>query len=159
VPALLLLLFAAGNLRNLAILLANLPLALLGGVVLLWLTGTPLSMGATVGLVTLFGITARNSIMLLSHYRHLVTVEGEVWDETACIRGAAERARPILMTALVTALGVLPIALGRAEAGREIEGPMALVILGGLFTSTLLNFLVVPALCLRFGKFAPPAGP
>jgi CzcA family heavy metal efflux pump len=157
VPALLVLLFAAGNLRNLAILLANLPLALLGGVLLPWLTGTTLSMGAIVGLVTLFGITARNSIMLLSHYRHLVAVEGAPWDEATCSRGAAERARPILMTGLVTALGVLPIAIGRAEAGREIEGPMALVILGGLVTSTLLNFVLVPALCLRFGRFAPSA--
>ncbi|MBL8727501.1 MAG: efflux RND transporter permease subunit, partial [Planctomycetes bacterium] len=74
-----------------------------------------------------------------------------------CARGAAERARPILMTALVTGLGLLPIALGRAEAGREIEGPMALVILGGLVSSTLLNFLLLPALCRRFGRFTASA--
>ncbi|MBL8729412.1 MAG: efflux RND transporter permease subunit, partial [Planctomycetes bacterium] len=121
---------AAGNLPNLLLLLSNLPFAFVGGVWLLWATGTSLSMGATVGFVTLFGITVRNSIMLLSHFRHLVAVEGQPWNDATCARGAAERARPILMTALVTGLGLLPIALGRAEAGREIEGPMALVILG-----------------------------
>ncbi len=151
--ALLVLGVAAGNLRNTAILVANLPFAFVGGVWLLWLLDVPLSMGATVGFVTLFGITARNSIMLLSHFRHLVAVEGCTWDDATCARGVAERTRPILMTALVTALGLLPIALGRAEAGREIEGPMALVILGGLLSSTLLNFLLLPALCRRFGRF------
>ncbi|MFO1077155.1 MAG: efflux RND transporter permease subunit [Planctomycetota bacterium] len=151
--ALAILAFAAGNLRNLLILLVNLPFSLVGGVAVLWVTGTPQSMGATVGFVTLFGITARNSIMLISHFRHLVAVEGSPWNDATCARGAAERARPILMTALVTALGLLPIALGRAEAGREIEGPMALVILGGLVSSTALNFVLMPALCRRFGRF------
>lgn len=151
--ALVILGFAAGNLPNLVLLLVNLPFAFVGGVWLLWLTDTPLSMGATVGFVTLFGITARNSIMLLSRFQHLVAVEGQPWDDATCARGAAERARPILMTALVTGLGLLPIAIGRAEAGREIEGPMALVILGGLASSTLLNFLLLPALCRRFGRF------
>lgn len=155
--ALLILGYAAGNLRNTAILLINLPFAFVGGVALLFVTDTPLSMGATVGFVTLFGITARNSIMLLSHFRHLVGVEGCAWDDATCARGAAERARPILMTALVTGLGLLPIAIGRAEAGREIEGPMALVILGGLVSSTLLNFLLLPALCRRLGRFAAAA--
>ncbi len=154
--ALLVLGAAAGNLRNLLLLLANLPFALVGGVVALWATDTPLSMGATVGFVTLFGITARNSIMLLSHYRHLVDVEGCAWDDATCARGAAERARPILMTATVTAFGLLPIALGRSEAGREIEGPMALVLLGGLVSSTFLNLLLMPALSRRFGRFDRP---
>jgi len=105
-----------------------------------------LSMGSWVGFVTLFGITTRNTIMLLSHYEHLVTVEGEPWNAATVIRGASERLVPILMTALVTALGLLPLAWGSGEAGREIEGPMAIVILGGLITSTALNLLVMPTL-------------
>jgi len=105
-----------------------------------------LSMGSWVGFVTLFGITTRNTIMLLSHYEHLVSVDGEPWNTATVIRGASERLVPILMTALVTALGLLPLALGSGEAGREIEGPMAIVILGGLITSTALNLLVMPTL-------------
>jgi Cu/Ag efflux pump CusA len=103
--------------------------------------------------VTVFGITLRNSIMLISHYEHLVSVEGESWGLSAALRGARERLVPILMTALVTGLGLLPLALGRNAPGREIEGPMALVILGGLATSTVLNLLVLPMLALRFGRF------
>ncbi|MCA8965947.1 MAG: efflux RND transporter permease subunit, partial [Planctomycetes bacterium] len=98
------------------------------------------------------------SIMLLSHFEHLVHTDGCAWDAATARRGAGERLRPILMTALVTALGLLPIALARGEAGREIEGPMALVIVGGLCTSTLLNLLVLPVLCLRFGDFARRVG-
>ena len=113
---------------------------------------TGLSMGSWVGFVTLFGITARNTIMLLSHYEHLVTVDGEPWNTATVIRGASERLVPILMTALVTALGLLPLALGSGEAGREIEGPMAIVILGGLITSTALNLLVMPTLAALFFK-------
>jgi Cu/Ag efflux pump CusA len=111
-----------------------------------------LSMGAIVGFVTLFGITVRNSIMLISHYDHLVEVEGAEWNAETAIRGASERVIPILMTALVTGLGLLPLAVGSGEAGREIEGPMAIVILGGLMTSTLLNLLVLPSLALRYGR-------
>jgi Cu/Ag efflux pump CusA len=112
-----------------------------------------MSLGTLVGFVTLFGITARNSIMMISHFEHLVSVEGMTWGMEAALRGASERLTPILMTALVTALGLLPLALGSGEAGREIEGPMALVILGGLLTSTLLNLLVLPTLALRYGRF------
>ncbi|HVU39366.1 MAG TPA: efflux RND transporter permease subunit, partial [Opitutales bacterium] len=111
-----------------------------------------LSMGSWVGFVTLFGITTRNTIMLLSHYEHLVTGEGQPWNLATVIRGAAERLNPILMTALVTALGLLPLALGSGEAGREIEGPMAIVILGGLITSTALNLLVMPTLAAIWFK-------
>src|SRR5204862_4451543 len=99
------------------------------------------------------GITMRNSIMMISHFEHLVQQEGMVWGPEAALRGASERLIPILMTALVTALGLLPLAIGAGEAGREIEGPMAIVILGGLITSTLLNLLVLPTLALRFGRF------
>jgi len=111
-----------------------------------------LSMGSWVGFVTLFGITTRNTIMLLSHYEHLVSVEGQPWNAATVIRGASERLNPILMTALVTALGLLPLAMGSGEAGREIEGPMAVVILGGLITSTALNLLVMPTLAALWFK-------
>ncbi|HLQ36948.1 MAG TPA: efflux RND transporter permease subunit, partial [Planctomycetota bacterium] len=153
VVVLLLLRIAVRSWRHTALLLTNVPFAFVGGVLALRFTGTPLSMGATVGFVTLFGITVRNSIMLVSHFRHLVTVEGEPWNLDTCIRGAGQRLLPILMTALVTSFGLLPIALGRAEAGREIEGPMALVILGGLLSSTLLNLLVLPVWCARLHGF------
>src|SRR6185503_12704963 len=103
--------------------------------------------------VTLFGITMRNSIMMISHFEHLVKEEGMTWGLEAAMRGASERLMPILMTATVTALGLLPLAIGSGEAGREIEGPMAIVILGGLITSTVLNLLVIPSLALRFGRF------
>jgi Cu/Ag efflux pump CusA len=109
-----------------------------------------------VGFVTLFGITTRNSIMMISHFEHLVQQEGMTWGLPTAIRGASERLIPILMTALVTAIGLAPLALGTGEAGREIEGPMAQVILGGLITSTLLNLLVLPTLALRYGRFDKP---
>jgi Cu/Ag efflux pump CusA len=98
----------------------------------------------------------RNSIMMISHFEHLVRFEGETWGLRAAVRGASERLTPVLMTAIVTALGLLPLAIG-SGAGREIEGPMALVILGGLATSTVLNLLVLPALALRFGRFRAAA--
>jgi CzcA family heavy metal efflux pump len=143
--------------RNLALILANLPFALVGGVLAVFATGGLLSIGSLVGFVTLFGITMRNSIMMISHFEHLVQKEGMTWGLDAAIRGASERLLPILMTALVTALGLLPLAIGAGEAGREIEGPMAIVILGGLLTSTVLNLLVLPTLALRYGKFERPA--
>jgi Cu/Ag efflux pump CusA len=141
------------NYRNLLLVLVNLPFALVGGVLAAMLTGGNLSLGSVVGFVTLFGITLRNSIMLISHYEHLVGVEGATWGLETALRGASERLAPILMTALVTGLGLLPLALGSGDPGREIEGPMATVILGGLVTSTLLNLLVLPTLALRYGIF------
>jgi CzcA family heavy metal efflux pump len=140
--------------RNLLLVLANVPFALVGGVLAAFLTGGDLSVGSMVGFVTLFGITMRNSIMMISHFEHLVSQEGETWGLSAAVRGATERLTPVLMTAIVTALGLLPLALGSGKAGREIEGPMAIVILGGLVTSTVLNLLVLPPLALRFGRFA-----
>lgn len=145
------------NYRNLLLVLLNLPFALVGGVLAAWLTGGSLSLGSLVGFVTLFGITLRNSIMMISHFEHLVEGEGMDWGLEAALRGAGERLAPILMTALVTGLGLLPLALGSGDPGREIEGPMALVILGGLLTSTALNLLVLPTLALRFGKFEKTA--
>ncbi len=150
---LLLLSVVMGNYRNLLLVLTNLPFALVGGVLAAWITGGNLSLGSLVGFVTLFGITLRNSIMLISHYEHLVKVEGMTWGLDTVLRGASERLAPILMTALVTGLGLLPLAIGSGDPGREIEGPMAIVILGGLVTSTALNLLVLPTLSLRYGRF------
>lgn len=141
------------NYRNLLLVLVNLPFALVGGVLAAMLTGGNLSLGSLVGFVTLFGITLRNSIMLISHYEHLVEAEGMDWGLDTALRGALERLAPILMTAFVTGLGLLPLAIGSGDPGREIEGPMAIVILGGLVTSTLLNLLVLPTLSLRYGRF------
>jgi Cu/Ag efflux pump CusA len=148
-----LLFLAFGNLRNLSLVLVNVPFALVGGVLAAWLAGGYLSLGSIVGFVTLFGITMRNSIMMISHFDHLTTNEGMTWGREAVLRGASERLLPILMTAAVTALGVLPLALGSEKPGREIEGPMAIIILGGLLTSTALNLLVLPSLALRYGRF------
>jgi CzcA family heavy metal efflux pump len=147
------------NTRNLLLLLANLPFALIGGVLAVFVEGllikghATMSLGTLVGFVTLFGITMRNSILMISHFEHLVQYEGMTWNLEAAVRGASERLLPVLMTALVTGLGLLPLALGSDEAGHEIEGPMAIVILGGLITSTLLNLLVLPTLALCYGRF------
>ncbi len=149
----LLLSFVTGHWRNLALVLINLPFAFVGGVFAVVLTGGLLSLGSMVGFVTLFGITLRNSILMISHYEHLVVVENRAWGPDTAIQGAADRLIPILMTSLVTGLGLLPLALGAGEPGREIEGPMAIVILGGLFTSMALNLLVLPTLALRYGRF------
>lgn len=149
----LLLYVAFGRLRNLLLTFANLPFALIGGVVAAFLSGGWLSVGSLVGFVTLFGITLRNAIMMVSHYQHLIDEEGCVWNLDTCIRGACERLPSILMTALVTALGLLPLALGSGEPGREIEGPMATIIVGGLVSSTLLNLLILPTIMLHFGRF------
>jgi len=141
------------NWRNLLLVLVNLPFAFIGGVLAAFITGGVLSLGSIVGFVTLFGITLRNSIMMVSHYEHLRLKEGRDWNAETAIAGAADRLVPILMTSLVTALGLAPLAIGMAEPGREIEGPMAVVILGGLVTSMALNLLVLPTLCLRYGRF------
>jgi len=97
-----------------------------------------------------FGISARNAILLLAHYEHLVEVENAPWNAETVQRGARERLVPILMTATVTALGLLPLAIGMNQPGQEIEGPMAVTVLGGLLSSTLLNLVVLPALAERF---------
>ena len=155
----LLLTIVMGGWRNLLLVLANLPFALIGGVLAVFAAGGLVSIGAMVGFVTLFGITLRNSIMMISHYEHLIREEGMTWGLETAIRGASERLTPILMTALVTAFGLLPLAIGAGDPGREIEGPMAIVILGGLLTSTVLNLLVLPTLAIRFGISEPaPTG-
>ena len=141
---------ALGRLRFAMILGANLPFALLGGITSLWLMGLPLSLGAAVGLVTVFGITLRNGLMLLSHYQHLVTHDRLVWSRETAEQGSVERVVPVLLTALVATLGLLPLAIGTGLPGQEIEGPMAIVILGGLVTSTPLTLLVLPGMAERF---------
>ncbi len=150
---LLLLLIVLGSARNLALVAVNLPFALVGGVLALVVSRGELSVGSLVGFVTLFGITLRNSIMMLSHYEHLVSREGCEWNGETAIRGASERLIPILMTSIVTGIGLLPLAIASGSPGREIEGPMAIVILGGLITSTVLNLVVLPTLALRWGRF------
>jgi CzcA family heavy metal efflux pump len=148
---LLLLWLAFGSVGRLLLILVNLPFALVGGVAAVYVSGGVLDVGSLIGFVTLFGITTRNGIMMVSHWQHLHEQEGMAIGPELVFRGARERLAPVLMTALVTGLGLLPIALGSAEAGREIEGPMAQVILGGLVTSTALNLLVLPILYRRLG--------
>jgi len=130
--------------------LANLPFSLIGSVMAIAVTGIGISLGSVMGLITVFGISARNAILQLAHYEHLVEVEGATWNRELVLRGANERFVPILMTAAVTALGLAPLAFGINQPGQEIEGPMAIAVLGGLFSSTLLNLFVLPALAQRF---------
>ena len=148
---------AFGEASRLVLVLLNLPFALVGGVLAVFATGGLLSLGSLVGFVTLFGIATRNAVMLIAHYDHLVCREGASWGPETARRGALERLGPIVMTALVTALALLPLAIGSGDPGREIEGPMAVVILGGLATSTVLSLFVLPVLALRFGRFAQVA--
>jgi len=148
---------ALGSVRHVALTLLNLPFALLGGVAAVVITDATLSVGSFVGFITLFGITVRNCIMLISHYRHLIEHEGQAWTQATALRGAQERLPSILMTALVTALAMLPIAFDSDNPGREIMGPMAAIIIGGLASSTMLNLLLLPAILLRFGRFEKEA--
>lgn len=143
---------AVSNLRLTAITLANLPFSMAGGIAAVWLTGSTLSVGSMVGFITLFGITVRNSIMLITHCQHLIEVEGRPWNSKTAILGAQQRLPSILMTALVTALAMLPIAINSDNPGREIMGPMASIIIGGLFSSTLLNLLLLPTVLLHYGR-------
>lgn len=145
-----LLIQAFGGWRPAALILAGVPAALAGGVAMVFLGNGVVSLGGLVGFVTLFGITARNAILLIAHGDYLVTREGTTWGLQTMLRASGERLAPILMTALVTALGMLPLGLASGEAGREVQGPMALVILGGLATSTLFSLLLLPPLVLAF---------
>jgi CzcA family heavy metal efflux pump len=149
----LLLFLAMKSQRAVMLVLFNLPFALVGGVASVFAGGANLSLGSMVGFVTLLGISLRNSLMLISHYEHLVEADGLPWDVDTAVLGASERLVPILMTALVTALALSPLAVTSGAAGNEIEGPMAVVILGGLVTSTALNLLVLPGVAIRYGRF------
>ena len=140
------------SVRLTALVALTLPFALIGGVAGAVLGGGVLSLGSLVGFVTVLGIAARNGIMLVSHYRHLELEEGEPFGLALVLRGSEERLAPILMTALATGLALVPLAWAGNKPGHEIEHPMAVVILGGLVTSTLLNLGLMPALYLAFGR-------
>ena len=146
----LILYFQFGAIKPALFILINLPLALIGGVWSVFLTDGIISVASLVGFITLFGIATRNGILMISHYKHLLD-DGMVFTD-AIIQGSLERLSPILMTALTAGLALVPLALGAGEPGKEIEAPMAVVILGGLLTSTALNMIVVPSLYLKFGK-------
>jgi CzcA family heavy metal efflux pump len=148
-----LLLQASFNNTRLAVLsMLVLPSALVGGILAAWVSGGVISLGSLVGFFTVLGIAARNGIMMVNHFQHLERYEGEAFGPQLVIRGARERLAPILMTALATGLALVPLAIAGDLPGHEIEHPMAIVILGGLITSTLLNLFVLPSLYLRFGR-------
>ena len=152
-----LLVLALGRARDAVIVMVNLPLALIGGVAGVFLAGGVLSVASMIGFITLFGIATRNGIMLVSHIQHLMSEEGVTDFRQAVERGAHERLVPILMTAMAAGLALIPLAIGGGKTGSEIQTPMAIVILCGLTTSTLLNMVVVPTLYLRYAR--PPDVP
>jgi CzcA family heavy metal efflux pump len=147
----LLLFIAFRTARDALLVMLNLPLAMIGGVIGVFAAGGVLSVASIIGFITLFGIATRNGVMLISHIHHLVEHEGVRDAAEAVKRGAEERLLPILMTALAAGLALVPLALAAGEPGSEIQAPMAVVILCGLLSSTLLNMIVVPALYFRFG--------
>jgi Cu/Ag efflux pump CusA len=131
----------------------SLPVAMVGGALAAFFASNAiLSLGSLVGFLTILGVAARNGIMLISHYQHLEEFEGEAFGSGLVLRGARERVAPIMMTALTAGLALVPLAIAGNLPGHEIEHPMAIVILGGLVTSTLVNLFIVPSLYLRFGK-------
>jgi Cu/Ag efflux pump CusA len=143
---------AFGSLRLAALAFLLLPISLVGGVLAVKLGSGILSLGSLVGFLTVFGIAARNGILMISHFQHLEREEGEPFGPELVLRGAKERLAPIMMTALATGLAIVPLAYAGSIPGHEIEHPMAIVILGGLVTSTLVNLFVTPSLYLRFGR-------
>ena len=152
VTILLLLQVAFRNWRLAWLLMLTLPMALVGGVLAAWGALGTITLGALVGFFTVLGIAARNGILLIAHFRHLEREEGVPFGRDLVIRGASERLAPILMTALATALALAPLVINGNRPGQEIEYPMAVIILGGLATSTLLNLFILPALYLAFGR-------
>ena len=150
VGVLLLLITSFGIVRLGVLSFLTLPFALVGGVLAAWIGGGVVSLGSLVGFFTILGIAARNGIMMISHFQHLERHEGEPFGPGLVLRGARERLAPILMTALATGLAIIPLVIAGDLPGHEIEHPMAVVIIGGLVTSTLLNLFVLPPLYLRF---------
>jgi HME family heavy-metal exporter len=134
------------------IVMAGVPMALVGSVIALWLAGLPLSVASMLGFVTLTGIAARNGILKISHYINLVLHEGESWGEAMIVRGTLERLTPVLMTALAAGLALTPLLIDADAPGKEILHPVAVTIFGGLLSATLLDALVTPVLFRRFGR-------
>jgi Cu/Ag efflux pump CusA len=130
----------------------NIPMALIGSIVGIWLMGGTMSIATLVGLITLAGIAARNGIMMISHYLHLMKEEGEKFTKEMIVRGTQERLVPVLMTALTAGLALVPLIMAAGQPGREILHPVAVVIFSGIFTSTLLDFVVTPLVFWRFGR-------
>ncbi len=143
---------AFGSWRLATLVFVTLPVALVGGALAAYIAGGNVSLGSLVGFFTVFGIAARNGILLINHCQHLERHEGMTFGRDLVLRGARERLSPILMTSLATGLAVVPLVVLGDRPGHEIEYPLAVVILGGLLTSTLLNLFVVPSLYLRFGQ-------
>jgi CzcA family heavy metal efflux pump len=141
-----------GSFRLAALSFVTLPMALVGGALAAWLGGGVLSLGSLVGFYTVFGIAARNGILMINHFQHLEQEEGMAFGRALVLRGALERLSPILMTTLATGLALVPLVVSGNVPGHEIEHPLAVVVVGGLVTSTLLNLFVVPSLYLRFGR-------
>jgi len=163
VAVLLILQVAFGTWRLAALVMLTLPFALVGAILATGVGDRVVSLGTLVGLLTVLGIAARNGILMINHFQHLERYEGETFGRELVLRGARERLSPILMTSLAAGFGVLPLVIAGTVPGNEIEHPMAVAILGGLVTSTVLNLFVVPSLYLRFGKPASvrnrPAAP
>jgi len=148
-----------GSVRLALLVFLGLPFALIGGVVAAFLGGGVLSLGSLIGFITVLGISARNSIMLISHYDHLELEENQPFDINLIVRGAMERLVPILMTTMTTGLALLPIIIGGNLPGQEIEHPMAIVIVGGLVSSILLNLFVMPVMYWKLrGHLKPTLG-
>jgi CzcA family heavy metal efflux pump len=137
--------------KTAALVMINLPFALIGGILVVFVTGGVINISSMVGFITLLGIATRNGILLISHYQHLIEAEGKPLKE-AVLQGSMERLRPVLMTALSTGLALVPFAIASDKPGNEILSPLALVILGGLFSSTVLNMMVLPSLYIKYGK-------
>jgi len=140
------------SVRLSALIMANIPLALVGAVIGLWISGQPLSVAALVGFITLAGISVRNGILKVSHYLNLMRIEGESFDHTMILRGSIERLSPVLMTALVTAFALAPLLFEAERPGTEILHPVAVVIFSGLISSTLLDTFLTPAMFWLFGR-------
>jgi Cu/Ag efflux pump CusA len=140
------------SVRLATVMFLTLPVALVGGILSAWLFVGTIDLGALVGFFAVLGIAARNGILMISHLQHLERVEGVEFGRELVLRGATERLSPILMTALATGLALAPFVIFGGRPGQEIENPMAIVILGGLATSSITNLFVLPALYLRFGR-------